>query len=160
MTYAYAIDEGPWSQNRAVTIDAAVLERVAVAKPALARESLNESSSWTTALERRMTELANLPPDWDGRGSAPVRMDALAFAWSVLSQSMSPTTATPSVVPLGNGGLLLSWTSGSADVEVEVAKPNHVAIYHVDHATGAEQEWQATTEFSSLASLLRFAFTR
>jgi hypothetical protein len=160
MSYAYARDDSPWSQNTAVTIDAAIPDRVAVNKPALARESSNEIPAWARALQKRLEELVSLPPDWDGRGSAAVRMDALAFAWSVLGQSMAPSIAAPSMVPLGDGGVLLAWTSGAADIEVEVAKPNHVMIYHVDHRTGAEREWQTATEFSGLASLLRSTFAR
>jgi len=78
----------------------------------------------------------------------------------MLSEAMAPTTAPPSIVPLGHGGVQLLWSSPSVEIEVEVVQPNEIIIYHFDRAAGTEREWQATTEFSDLADLLRSAFTR
>jgi hypothetical protein len=162
MSYGYMLAEGQWCRNTAaITIDAAFSERIAVNKPVLVRGSAAEELPvWVGDFQRRGDELIGLRQDWDGRGSAAVRIDALMFAYSVLSQSMTPSTVPPSIIPLGNGGVQLVWTSGVADVEVEVTKPNHVGVYYVEHATGKEREWQATTEFTALASLLRSTFTR
>jgi hypothetical protein len=107
-----------------------------------------------------MQELLALGRDWDRRGSAAVRRDVLAFAYFMLSQIMAPTTAAPSIIPLGHGGVQLLWASPSIDVEVEVAQPNEIDVYQLDRATGTEDEWQARTEFSRLGDLLRSKFTR
>jgi hypothetical protein len=109
---------------------------------------------------RRVHELLALGKDWDHRGSAAVRVDVLAFAYSMLSQVMAPTTVPPSIIPLGHGGIQLLWTSPSIEVEVEVVQPNEIVVYQLDCVTGSESEWPATTEFSGLGDLLKSAFTR
>lgn len=106
-----------------------------------------------------MQELLGLGRDWDGRGSAAVRQDVLAFVYFMLNQVMAPTTAAPSIVPLGHGGVQLLWTNPSIEVEVEVSQPNEITVYKFERATGAEEEWQVTTELSGLGALLRSGFT-
>jgi hypothetical protein len=107
-----------------------------------------------------MQELLALGRDWDRRGSAAVRVDVLAFAYSMLNQVMGPTTVPPSIVPLGHGGVQLLWSSPSMEIEVEIARPNEIIVYQLDRATGTDYEWQATTEFSRLGGLLRSVITR
>lgn len=138
----------------------AVSEPVTVVHPAVSPQSTASPPQWLDPTLRRMLELLALSRDWDRRGSAAVRVDVLAFACSMLSQVMAPTTAAPSIVPLGHGGVQLLWAGPTAEVEVEVSQPNEITIYHLDRATGAENEWQATTEFSGLGDLLRSAITR
>ena len=72
---------------------------------------------------------------------------------------MAPTTASPSVIPLSNGGVQLVWAGNQVDVEVEVMHPNQALVYSLDHQSGVETEWQLTTEFSPLSALLRSKFT-
>jgi hypothetical protein len=77
----------------------------------------------------------------------------------MLWQVMAPTTAVPSIVPLGHGGVQLLWSDALAEIEVEVTRPHQIVIYHLDRLTGAEREWPAEIEFSALADLLRGNFT-
>ena len=149
----------PRLQRTAVFADAAS-EPVTVVRPTVSPPSTASVPRWLDPTLRRIQELFDLGRDWDRRGSAAVRGDALAFAYSMLSQAMAPTTAPPSIVPLGHGGVQLLWSSPSVEIEVEVVQPNEIIIYHLDRVAGTEREWQATTEFSDLADLLRSAFTR
>ena len=150
-----------WPQpQRALAFADAVSEPVTVVRPALSPQSTASLPLWLDPTLHRMQELLDLHGDWDRRGSAAVRVDALAFTYSMLSQIMAPTTIAPSIVPLGHGGVQLLWASPSVEIEVEIVQPNEITIYHLDRATGAENEWQATTEFSGLGDLLRSAFTR
>jgi len=118
-----------------------------------------KSTAWPLAFLDSITNLVGLGRDWDGRGSAAVRTDAVVFAYSMLQSAMAPATSPPAIVPLGHGGILLSWASELAEVEVEVVRPNDVVIYHRDVRTGEEREWPSATEFSELSSLLRGTFT-
>jgi hypothetical protein len=77
----------------------------------------------------------------------------------MLWQAMGHETAAPSIVPLGNGGVQLLWSGASAEIEVEVIRPNEIIIYYLDRRTGGDREWRAETEFSELADLLRAYFT-
>ena len=160
-----ALPDGAWGpvwprpQRTAVFADAAS-EPVTVVRPAVSPPSTASPPRWLDPTLRRIRELFDLGRDWDRRGSAAVRGDALAFAYSMLSQVMAPTIAPPSIIPLGHGGVQLLWMSASAEIEVEVVQPNEIIIYHLDRTTGVEREWPATTEFSDLGDLLRSGFTR
>jgi hypothetical protein len=101
-----------------------------------------------------MEELASLGDNWDGRGSAEVRVDALNFAFSVLAQIMPPTAPAPAIVPLGHGGVQLLWHNQAHDLEVEIVGPNEIISYHLDRVTGVEDERQLTTELSPLTENL------
>lgn len=149
----------PRPQPTVVFADA-VSEPVTVVRPAVGPPSTASPPQWLDPTLRRIRELFDLGRDWDRRGSAAVRTDALAFAYSMLSQVMAPTTAPPSIIPLSHGGVQLLWTNPSVEIEVEVVQPNEIIIYHLDRTAGVEHEWQATTEFSGLSDLLRSAFTR
>jgi hypothetical protein len=166
MSYAYAEDFNQWNAGATPVIEDVVQEQVPVSKPALVLAHSSSSAratavpAWMEDLQNKTLELARLRHDWDGRGSAAVRADALVFAWHILGRAMSGSTPPPSLVPLGNGGVQLIWSGQSADVEVEVIKPNHVVVYHVDHHSGKEDEWETSTDFSALADLLRAGFSR
>jgi hypothetical protein len=161
MSTAQALDQWSWSDSIAAqTIDAALRAPMAVSTSMLGRTDVGFVPEWVNVFQQRIAELHGLRRDWDGRGSAAVRPDALFFAYSVLGQSMAPATVAPSVIPLGHGGVQMVWSSADADVEVEVVQPNEVIIYHLDKASGTEREWHAATEFSDLSTLLRAVFTR
>ena len=82
------------------------------------------------------------------------------FAYTMLAQAMGPRTVSPSIIPLGNGGVQLVWSTVTTDVEVEVVQPNQVIVYHCDRQSGTEEEWRTETEFSKLAAILRTSFMR
>lgn len=159
---SYALAERNWSlRSRPIgTIEAVRTERIPVSQPAVSRSSAGSVPDWSAEFEQRARELIDLGANWDNRGSAVPRVDALAFAYAMLAETMAPTTAAPSVIPLGNGGLQLVWAGNRADIEVEVLQPNEAQVYFVDHQSGAEREWRLTTEFSPLSTLLRTIFTR
>ena len=77
----------------------------------------------------------------------------------MLWQVMAPTTAPPSIVPLGHGGVQLLWSNSAAELEVEVTRPQQIVIYHLDRTAGTEREWPTEIEFTALAELLRANFT-
>jgi hypothetical protein len=164
MNVAYAGDFWPrpsWRQRQQTMVFAdSVSEPVTVAPPVVSPPTTASLPLWLEPTLSRMRELSALGRDWDRRGSAAVRQDALQFAYSVLMEVMAPTTPAPSIVPLGHGGVQLLWKSPSAEIEVEVVLPNNIIIYHLDRTNGAEDEQAATTEFSALARLLRSAFAR
>jgi len=127
--------------------------------PSLSIPELSISApAWSDMVGYRVSVLRELGANWDGRGSAAVSRDALIFAWHMLWQIMTGNTVSPSLIPLGNGGIQLLWSNDIAEIAAEVVRPNDIYIYHVDHATGKEREWVSSTEFSELANLLRKNF--
>ena len=97
-----ALAENLWPQpQRALVFTDSVSEPVAVVRPVVSPQSTASPPQWLDPTLRRIQELLTLGRDWDRRGSAAVRTDVLAFAYSMLSQVMGPTTLAPSIVPLG-----------------------------------------------------------
>jgi hypothetical protein len=136
----------------------ATSERIAWPRPLTSTPTTTEMRKWVEPTLARMEELASLGDNWDGRGSAEVRVDALSFAFSVLAQIMPPTAPAPAVVPLGHGGVQLLWHNQAHDLEVEIVGPNEIISYHLDRNTGIEDERPLTTELSPLARLLWSSF--
>jgi hypothetical protein len=158
---SYAVAERNWLlRSRPLgMIDAVTIERIPVSQPAVSRSSTGSAPEWSKKFEQSVHQILELGADWDNRGSSAPRVDALAFAYSLLSQAMSPMTVAPSVIPMSNGGVQLVWAGSQVDVEVEVVQPNEALVYFVDRYSGTENEWRLTTEFSLLSTLLRSKFT-
>src|SRR5690242_5324639 len=91
----------PRPQRSRVFADA-VTEPVTVVSPEISPPGTASPPRWCDPTLRRIQELLALGRDWDRRGSAAVRMDVLAFAYSMLSEVMGPTTVPPSIIPLGH----------------------------------------------------------
>jgi antitoxin (DNA-binding transcriptional repressor) of toxin-antitoxin stability system len=125
-----------------------------VNSPEVALPTTSDDMPWLTTVRRRMNEIRRLKYNWDGRGSARVPAETLAFAFSMLTSIMPPRAPVPAIVPLGDGGLQLVWYSPRCDIEVEIAKPNQVNIYQYCHLAGTEREWDESTDFTRLSDIL------
>jgi len=86
--------------------------------------------------------LASLPNNWDQRGSAAPRGDVLSFAWTILAQIMPSDGKPPVIVPLGNGGVQIEWSSPHAELDVEVTRPFDVSasLFAGENETEIETE--------------------
>lgn len=114
-----------------------------------------ESPSWMDSVILRVSELAELQFNWDGRGSAKVSQDAIQYAVILLNRTMPANARAPALVPLGHGGVQLVWSDEANEIEIEVIKPNNVLAFHLDKKTGTEREWPVTTDFSGLTELFK-----
>ena len=121
--------------------------------PELDPSSAEVASVWSV-IKSRFDEIRRLTFDWDHRGSATVPSGTLAFAQQMLTSVMPPKAAAPAIVPLGQGGIQMVWRSTLGELEVEVVKPNQVMIFYLDNATGAEHEWEESTDFRRLSDVL------
>jgi hypothetical protein len=133
-------------------------ERVDVQRPQLSPAMSVAADQWIAPTLNKMRELDRLEHNWDGRGSAATKRDALQFSLQLLDQIMAPTSPAPGIVPLGDGGVLLIWHNGRAELEVEVSGPNDLSVTFLDKMTGHEAEWPVAADFSSLAHLFRTHF--
>src|SRR5579859_6716769 len=89
----------------------AVTDPVAVQRPQVSPASTAAQARWVGPFLERVQQLTALRSNWDGRGSAAVRSDALSFAATILQQIMPPQALSPDVVPLGHGGIQLVWNT-------------------------------------------------
>jgi hypothetical protein len=60
-----------------------------------------------------------------------------------------------SMIPLGNGGVQLMWTTEAGELEVEIIAATELLVNYHDKESGKEEEWNAATEFSTIARLCR-----
>lgn len=124
----------------------ASIKPVVVARPQLSSPSVVHRSSWARPTVDRLMALASLRDNWDQRGSAAVRADVLSFAWQVLAQIMPADGAAPVVIPLGNGGVQLEWSSPTAELEVEIARPYQTSAILIENQNGQEVEIDIPTD--------------
>src|SRR5260370_32015635 len=101
----YEDHQWPASSDIGHRFSRAASERIAWPRPLTRTPSATEAHKWVEPTLARMEELAKLGDNWDRRGSAEVRVDALNFAFSLLAQVMPPAAPAPAIVPLGHGGL-------------------------------------------------------
>jgi hypothetical protein len=125
-----------------------------IVQPSLGPASTAATPVWLLPAYGRLRQLEQLKSNWDGRHSAAVSIDAILFSREVLSRIMPPTMRPPSIVPLGHGGLLLSWEFEGAELDIEVIAPNKLIATYKDKATDIEEEWLASNELSRLVTLL------
>jgi hypothetical protein len=90
--------------------------------------------------------LAPLRDNWDQRGSAAVRADVLSFAWQLLAQIMPADGMPPVVVPLGNGGIQLEWSSPTAELEIEITRPYQTSALLFEFLAGGDVETEVPTD--------------
>jgi hypothetical protein len=70
----------------------------------------------------------------------------LSFAWQLLAQIMPVDGTPPVIVPLGNGGIQLEWSSPTAELEIEIARPFQTSALLIDLQNGEETEIDLPTD--------------
>jgi hypothetical protein len=147
--------DGQWYQygNSVNELVPSSVKPVTVTHSQLSSPSVVHRSKWARATIDRLVALAPLRDNWDQRGSAAVRADVLSFAWQLLAQIMPEDGAPPVTIPLGNGGIQLEWSSKTAELEIEIARPFEISAVLVEFKNGAEVEaevpmdtWDRLTE--------------
>jgi hypothetical protein len=155
------IDDGEWYQpvNSINELVRSSVKPVVVTRPQLSSPSVVHRSMWARPTVDRLMALAPLRDNWDERGSAAVRADVLSFAWQLLSQVMPQDGIAPVVVPLGNGGVQVEWSSDAGDLEIEIARPFEVSALFFDNQHGEEVEQSIPTDtWDRLTDIIREHF--
>ncbi|KJC35653.1 hypothetical protein UP09_30995 [Bradyrhizobium sp. LTSP885] len=140
--------ENEWYQsaNNPSELARSSTKPVVLARPQLSSPSVVHRSNWARPTIDRLSALAPLGDNWDQRGSAAVRADVLQFAWNILVQIMPYDGKPPVIVPLGNGGVQLEWSTSAAALEIEVSRPFEVSALLVTEPGGEETENELPTD--------------
>ncbi len=125
-----------------------------VSQPIISPQSSSFDPEWLSNVDSRLNELAELGRDWDSRGSAAVTLDAVRFARLILLQVLRRNSKSPCIVPLGHGGVQLSWETPDLEVDVEVKAPNKAEVYVLDKRSNQESEWVSDSDFVKLGQVL------
>lgn len=111
---------------------------------------IGPDEEWQISVVEKLVEFSNLPNDWDGYGSPPVKWDAGMFALNVLSRVMLARTPAPQVVPSPTGGVQLEWHLAGVDLEFHIAAPYDCELWLEDHRTGRVVSASVTDDLSGL----------
>lgn len=102
----------------------------------------------------RLTQLAQLEPDWDSYGALPVSPVALVKACQLLihiKYSLSPLVGDLilpyDAAPIANGSLQLEWRSSHGNLEVEI-KPDMSFSYLLIKGEGNERKFEEKNQVS------------
>lgn len=81
--------------------------------------SFLDAGSWVSEVFHTLTELENLPVNWDSYGSEPPRAPALRAARQFLTRVPSLGVPVPNVTAVPGGGVGLHWRVGERYLEIE-----------------------------------------
>jgi hypothetical protein len=124
MTHTLAAPDGRHSDPRAFSRPARAVGRFElVANPV-------DLPSWVVPVTSRLSELLDLPPNWNGTAAAPVEPRLAELAVNAVLASVMPEDCPPlpQVVPCIDGGLQLEWHRGGWDVEVQLTPMGEIWV--------------------------------
>jgi hypothetical protein len=101
------------------------------------------SPAWLDFTTSRLRNILRLPAGWDTYSARPPEKEAAERAIDFLFRHHRFAGATPSIVPLTDGGVQLEWHRDGIDVEVVFASEPDGLYFH-EEATG--QEWEGPAD--------------
>lgn len=128
--------------------------RLSISEDELVIEQEDEKPAWLAAAAQAMSEIMNLPTNWDSYGALPVRPTAILAALSLLFEIMQADTPAPTVVPTVQGGVQLEWHTHGIDLEIEILSLGRLSAYYEDHEQNAEWEGEITSDLTRLSEVL------
>lgn len=102
--------------------------------------SLKDSSlpAWVQPTIESFAEIQALSDNWDSYGGKAINRDIIQQALVALSQIMWTNSPTPSIVPLGDGGIQVEWHRKQQDLEIVFAVDERPQYYYTDRASGVD----------------------
>jgi len=110
--------------------------------PAIYKVEAPDASPWYRAALDRISDLTALAVGWNGYDALEVKADMAIDAAAFLAKVAFPGIASPSIVPLADGGVQVEWHRGGLDIEVAFSD-EEPGVYVVDRQ-GGEAELSLT----------------
>ena len=127
---------------------------VSISQDELVIEQEDEKPAWLVPVAQAMSEIMNLPVNWDSYGALSVRPTAIHAALELLFEIMQADTPAPTVVPTVQGGVQLEWHTHGIDLEIEILSPGRLFVYYEDHEQQTEWEGEITADLTRLSEVL------
>ena len=102
------------------------------------------SAAWFADAVRDLERLVALQPNWDTYGGLPTTVEHASEALAFLVENLGTRSASPSMAPIGQGGVQLDWRQGGLEVEVLFTSDDERGVYFRDLETG--EEWEGDIE--------------
>ncbi len=93
---------------------------------------LSEMNSWLRSAQRKVSELANLPPGWDGYNSRPVQQQAIERTLNILKCIAGLRLPRPQIFPVPGGGLQVEFSQDGRELEIETLPDGSVEYLITD----------------------------
>ena len=126
-------------------------------RPPQARVFITDAGqSWRDPVIKRLNELVELQPGWDGYKGVSVTFENAFFAIEVLNACCGVNAPTPQIVPGVSGDLQIEWHLENGDIELHIRAPNDVQAWHADANSGREgEEILLTNDFTAVARWIK-----
>ena len=116
---------------------------------------LRRPTSWHRDVVDTLCRYLELPGGWDGYDGRPLRYETGMFALRVLNVMLAPSTPSPHVVPVADGGVQLEWHQNQMDIELFIASPYECELTVHDLSTGRTTVSPITSDFAALNTALK-----
>lgn len=125
----------------------------------LAVDSIDALPAWTDRALSKLSELLELPENWNGYGARAVDPRVVPTVLNLLVEILATGDPPfPDLIPTVDGGVQMEWHTEALDFEIEVSPTNEVRAYYCDEEAGDEWEgelFSKTDDFVRAVSRLR-----
>lgn len=94
-------------------------------------------ANWLRDAERKLAELASLPPNWDSYGGRPLSPEMRFAAGRLIAQIAELGLPKPAIVPTSDGSIQLEWHERDIDLELRLRSQIVYELYFAD-ASGVQ----------------------
>lgn len=102
----------------------------------MGRVSRSSSPDWRSSVALKVSELVDLPANWDSYNAHQIRAETGNFALQILVSFATAALPLPSVVPSPIGGIQFEWHTPDIDFEIHVGAPYDVEFLFEDRKSG------------------------
>lgn len=107
-----------------------------------------------TRVRRRLDELREPPPDWDGEQARAIDPLALRTASTVARHLMHQRLPEPEIFAAPDGGVQLEWRAGPIELEMDIEPGGGIVFVCDDERSGQRFDGELHTDASLLALAL------
>jgi hypothetical protein len=115
------------------------------------------SNKWLRAVQEQISDLAQLPADWDSYSSRPIQQPAINRAFEVAFCLSSVVLPRPLIVPVPGGGIQFEFDENGRQIEIECFPDGSVGsliMYQDGVSVGIHMEVEAISELYDLCHWL------
>lgn len=93
---------------------------------------LAEADLWLRPAQRKISELAQLPENWDSYGSRSIQPAAIKQAADLIAYLSKFNLPSPHIFPVSGGGIQLEFEQGGRELEIEILPDGSLEFLKVD----------------------------
>lgn len=115
---------------------------------------ISKANLWLRSAQRKISELAQLPENWDSYGSRPIQQPAIEQSADVLARISNLDLPNPQIFPVPGGGIQLEFQQESRELEIEILPDGSIQFLIVQDGRMRE----GAIPYGSLGEIYRLAY--